>query len=154
MTTSTCTPPFPLRTFINSDSLNVVIEAFLSNRLSIYRTTCSSGHVGELPGVSIKQIFLSKTISPMLFLLRNTRLSSSSDHHVGYAFVLACISVMCDVLPLSNFLPLDLVRGGVVASEEDTLGAMGSMCTISWHCWKMALIKLVFPTPIMKIGLG
>lgn len=60
------------------------------------------------PGVSTKQIFLSKTVSPRLFLLARIRESSRSDHHSGYGFVLAYISVIWDVT-LSALDDLDLL---------------------------------------------
>jgi hypothetical protein len=50
------------------------------------------------PGVSTKHKFRSRTVSPILFLRRNTFVSSMSDHHVGYGFVLANTSVMCWVV--------------------------------------------------------
>lgn len=40
----------------------------------------------------MKQMFLSKTKSPILFLRLRSRKSSRSDHHSGYGFVLANIS--------------------------------------------------------------
>lgn len=47
------------------------------------------------PGVSIKQIFLSRMVSPpKLFLRFRSRESSKSDHHSGYGLVLAEISEM------------------------------------------------------------
>jgi hypothetical protein len=45
--------------------------------------------------------------------------------------VLACISVICVVLLLSNFLPFDRVRDEVAGWVEGELVAIGSMCTMS-----------------------
>ena len=101
------------------------------------------------PGVSTKHKFLSRTESPQLFLLRNTRLSSKSDHQEGYALVLAYISVTSVVAidPALPLLDLDLLfprRSGMA-----TVAAVrGSTCTISSQVCTMAFIKEVFPTPV------
>lgn len=77
------------------------------------------------------------------------RLSSKSDHHEGYAFVLAYISVTCEVdcrsaLPdLDLAFELRLVCGIYTAVVED----IGSIWTMSSHVWTMAFIKEVFPAP-------
>lgn len=64
---------------------------------SATRLACSHGFQltdapSLYPGVSIMQMFLSKTKSPILFLRLRSRESSKSDHHSGYGFVLANIS--------------------------------------------------------------
>lgn len=70
------------------------------------------------PGVSTKQMFRSRMESDMLFLLRGALLSSMSVHQGGYAFVLACISVILAVLESFDLLFRDLDLGDVLGLES------------------------------------
>jgi hypothetical protein len=68
----------------------------------------------------------------MLFLLRNIRLSSKSDHQAGYALVLAYTSVICAVLWISVIPLLDLVLDfRLVSGIEIGFVERGSTWTMS-----------------------
>lgn len=103
------------------------------------------------PGVSIKQMFLSKMVSPpRLFLRLRSRKSSKSDHHSGYGFVLADISnIWFVVLPLLEDLAFLLGRGldRWPRSVGWGVGVIGSTWTIASEVCTMALISDVLPMP-------
>lgn len=91
----------------------------------------------------------------MLFLLRKNLTSSSSDHHCGYALVLADIS-MIRLVELRS--PLDFLPFGfdfdfrlVVSRAEGVLVDSGSTCTISSQACTIALINDVLPMPITTL---
>ena len=85
-----------------SPSLAVGAENGLVNCISMYCKIDCIVSILEIPllypGVSTKHKFRSRTVSPMLFLRRKTFVSSMSDHHDGYGFVLANTSVICCVV--------------------------------------------------------
>lgn len=105
------------------------------------------------PGVSIKQIFRSKMVSPpKLFLRLRSRESSKLDHHSGYGFVLANISEIWDV-ELLVLIDLDRALGrglGRGPSGPPSCGAIGSTCTMASQVWTIALIRAVLPMPAVR----
>lgn len=112
-------------------ALLVDVEAIAREScFSMYWMTESS----DFDCVSTKQIFLSRTTSPRLFLRRKRRLSSISDHHGGYDFVLAWISIVWR----SDRSGIDELEGVMLK---------GSTWTMSSHDCTMDLIREVFPEP-------
>jgi hypothetical protein len=97
------------------------------------------------PGVSTKQMFLSKMVSELLFRLR-VRDSSTSVHQCGYDLVLAWVSVIRVVLELSVFVLRDFAFGGI-EWESEFEGENASTWTMSSHNWSIARIRDVFPQP-------
>ena len=115
----------------------------------MYRETFSIPSSTEVPeskpGVSMKQRLRSRTVSLPLFLLRRSLLSSRSDHHGGYGFVLANISVIFLVRLYECPTKRDFDLASFLGERSCDSGE--SIWTISSQSCTIDLISEVLPTP-------